>query len=309
MADEAPGETGKLMEEADSLMAQLKDDCTELSVVRRDFFAGNKSKETRQRMLQLESGVLRLQSELGEVARKLQQTAGIPEEVLKEFEQGELGGDSPNRIERSTLTADEVKPSALIDDILPDVLERLSGIPDSTWLREEREKGYRLDGDFLTSPLSLVRGIRSKSEFSSVHRFAQAIGVAEDYLADNQAYDMFAGALLVPQTTALGIKFDLLREVRGNVQDRIRALWKQPDTDSTVFELLVAAGGVERGRQMEFLLPGSEKTPDLRVHDYPFPTVVECKRKRALSEYELCEESLMRELFIRLHKAASSMGL
>jgi hypothetical protein len=62
------------------------------------------------------------------------------------------------------------------------------------------------------------------------------------------------------------------------------------------YELLVAAGCAERGRRIEFIEPTSDKSPDLRCHD-PFPLVIECKRKRALSDYELAEEAEMRRLF------------
>ena len=75
-----------------------------------------------------------------------------------------------------------------------------------------------------------------------------------------------------------------------------------------MFELLVAAC-TERGRKLEFLTTGQGKTPDLRVHDYPFPTVIECKRQRSLSDYEVVEEGHLRSIFTALREAAARIGM
>lgn len=160
-------------------------------------------------------------------------------------------------------------------------------------------------------PLSIIRGFRKESEYPSIHRFAQSIFNSEDFLNTSVDYDFFAGALLAPQITALGKRIYLLKEVKGEIEERINSLWRGPSdsADSTIFELLVAASCVKHGRKMEFLTATAEKTPDLRVHDYYFPTVVECKRKDPLSAYEIEEEGYMRRIFDEIYASADQIGL
>lgn len=67
-------------------------------------------------------------------------------------------------------------------------------------------------GSLLEEPLSLVRGVRPSSEFTEMHRFAQAIAVAQDYANGAESYDHFAGSLLVPQIVALGARWEVLEK-------------------------------------------------------------------------------------------------
>jgi hypothetical protein len=46
----------------------------------------------------------------------------------------------------------------------------------------------------------------------------------------------------------------------------------------------------------------------MRAHD-PFPALVECKRRQALSQYEIDEEKVLRDLFARLAREARVRGL
>jgi len=94
------------------------------------------------------------------------------------------------------------------------------------------------------------------------------------------------------------------------VNSRISRLWNGPSdgVDAALFELLVAASCSEHGRDVEFMPETHDKSPDLRCHD-PYPMVIECKRKRALSRYEQREEMAMRGLFLELEKQALSRGL
>jgi hypothetical protein len=168
---------------------------------------------------------------------------------------------------------------------------------------------HRLSEIVTGQPLSLVKGLRRQSEFPEIHRFQQALRVAADYVNEHPAYDHFAAALLVPQLTHLGSKLPVLSTVRG-VAERIEALWKGPGpgSDAVVYELVVAAACAERGRNIEFMKPTSDKSPDLRCHD-PYPLVIECKRKRVLSDYEIAEEAVMNRLFRILDDGARSKGL
>jgi hypothetical protein len=79
-------------------------------------------------------------------------------------------------------------------------------------------------------------------------------------------------------------------------------------TDATIFELLVATRCIEFGRRVEFIEETHGRSPDIRCHD-PFPLQIECKRRRALSDYEIAEEAAMRGIFLALEREASAKGL
>jgi len=178
-------------------------------------------------------------------------------------------------------------------------------------IKRLQTKQYQLDATFLNEPLSVVRGVRVENELSGIHRFAQGLLVAEDFIDGNQNYDFWSGSLLIPQVCSLGVKFPALKEVTGEVDERISSLWEKNSqfTDSTIFELLVAASCTLFGRKMEFLSSAESKTPDLRVHDYRIPLVIECKRKQVLSNYEIKEEQLIRLLFYRIHSVCRNRGI
>jgi hypothetical protein len=181
---------------------------------------------------------------------------------------------------------------------------------DPKWLRADFGSQHRLSQMWNGEALSIVKGVRPESEVPAIHRFLQALRVCQDFLDANPYYDHFAGALLVPQIAALGTHLGNINQVGGDTRSRIQGLWKlaSNQSDSAVFELLVATACAERGRQVEFLEPDGDKTPDLRCHD-PFPMVIECKRKRVLSDYEIAEEATMRRLFYDLDRIARSKGV
>jgi hypothetical protein len=115
---------------------------------------------------------------------------------------------------------------------------------------------------------------------------------------------------LSPSLTQLGLQLNQLGHVGGDVQGRLQRLWSgdSGNVDASLMELVTAARCAGLGRKVEFIPETGQKSPDLRCHD-PFPLVIECKRQRALSDYELAEERIMRDLFLRLRKAADRRGL
>jgi hypothetical protein len=243
------------------------------------------------------------------VIEETQRLSGVPEEVLQALEKAQIRGDSDDRIFRDDLAANRVDPTDDIDRFLPTALEGILRVVDPSWLQSDIGEQHRLPEITTGEPLSLVKGIRRRSAFPEIHRFIQTVRVATDYLNQHPTYDHFAGALLVPQLTCLGSKLTVLRHVRG-AAERIEALWKgpSPESDSVAYELLVAAACAERGREIEFIAPTIDKSPDLRSHD-PYPLVIECKRKRVLSDYEIEEEAVMNRLFRVLDAGARSRGV
>lgn len=214
-----------------------------------------------------------------------------------------------NHLDRANLTVDQISASAYVDDYLAAALERVMFLLPGGWLEEEPEEAARVRA--LSGPgafLSFTKGVWRES--CGIHRLRQAIYVARDYLNGEFFYDQFAVALLVPTLKKLALQGHNLREVGGERDERLDHLWRGPSSqvDATFFELLTAAACVERGRSVDFLPATHEKSPDLRCHD-PIPLLIECKRQDALSQYELGEETTMRQLFVALRGEAQKRGL
>ena len=202
-------------------------------------------------------------------------------------------------------------PRPDLDSLLPKALDAVRRLLPPGWVEEQPPELCRLDN--LAKPdsiLSLTKGLRPESELPAMHRFRQAIRVSHDFLSEHLAYDHFAGATLVPSLVQLGSQFDQLERVGGDVQGRLQRLWAghSENVDASLMELVTAARCAGLGREVEFVPETTQKSPDLRCHD-PFPLVIECKRQRALSDYELAEERLMRDLFLRLRAAARRRSL
>jgi len=240
--------------------------------------------------------------------RNVEEATGLPEEFFEELAKPEVRSDPVDRTPRSLLTDEKIASTADIDDALPQALDALLKRLPLGWLDEEPAELFRLPIGELDRPVSIVKGVRPEGERPPGHRLRQAIRAAQDFLAKDARYDHFAGAMLVPQLAHLGLRLADLTGV-PRAEERISNLWRKPaEVDSTALELLVAGALAERGREPEFIPEAQEKTPDIRCHD-PFPLVVECKRRDALSVYEQDEERTMRTLFTRLEQEARKFGL
>ncbi len=242
------------------------------------------------------------------ITDRMQKLAGVSDDELESLLQGQRGQDKVDRAPRAQLTKDKIHPTARVESVLSASFEKLLALVGSKMLKSYSELP-RKQGTIAGLPLSLVGGVRPESERPEVHRFAQSILVTQDFLNSSPGYDHFWGALLVPQMAALSAQLDRIQEIpRG--ANRLKSLWRRAsgEVDSTIFELLVGAGCVAKGRKVEFLEATSGKTPDMFCHD-PYPLAIECKRKKPLSSYELREEQLMRTLYLRLETAARAAGV
>lgn len=268
----------------------------------------SRSDEDRHRLDQIQEEASARMTALEDLLARAQAASGLPPELFQEMQVPELRGDRTDRRQRATLTADQVEPTAFVDDNLALALAALTARLPAGWLELESADLFRLPDTPVDRPFSIVKGFRPESERPSGHRLRQMVQVAKDRLAEDPRYDHVAGALLVPQLTRLGMRLELLDAVPGAAA-RIENLWKKPaEVDNTVLELLVAAGLAERGCRPSFIPEGQSKTPDIRCED-PFPLVVECKRRNALSDYELEEEAAMRALFLRIEAGARERGM
>ncbi len=231
--------------------------------------------------------------------------SGIDPDEL-DVENEEPVGDPFPRISRASIISGAPPASAFVEDHLPQAIEMIERHAPVGWLELEPPDLFRLSESKDGTPISIVKGVRLESERPVGHRLRQTITLARDYLAHDPRYDHFAGALAVTQLAQLGTRIEALKSVPG-AQERIDALFTGAETDAIMFELLVAAACAAKGRDMVFVEPTSEKSPDLRCRD-AFNMVVECKRSNALTGYEVVEEARMRELFRQLHASATSRG-
>jgi hypothetical protein len=271
----------------------------------------SKSEVDRVEMEHIQNAGSELAARHSALVEEMRRASGLPEDVLEEIDKPNIPGDRENLLLRRDLVEQTVAVTGLVDTYLAEAIDTLIRLLPSGWLQCDDQASHRLDalikGD---ECLSLVKGLRPESEFPHLHRLRQMIRVSEDYQNGHLAYDHFAGATLVPQLVQLGMRLIHLEDVGGDVPARLRRLWEGngASTDATAFELLVAAGCAEYGRNIEFLPETHEKSPDIRCHD-PYPMVIECKRKRVLSNYELDEESAMRQLFMELAAETAKRGL
>ena len=186
----------------------------------------------------------------------------------------------------------------------------LSLLPPSWWARqqllvnEEQRKA-------VLQPLLLCGTERWQMGSPAIHKFAKYLVVANDHIRKEPFLDMYTAAKAITPIYSLGLSLEALKEVKG-ADSKLRALYRGPsaEIDSTIFELLVAAAFASKGHDVAFIEENAKKkTPDLRLHDGPFPTVIECKRRQPLNEYEKEEFSVIREVFAILCSERMELGL
>jgi hypothetical protein len=121
---------------------------------------------------------------------------------------------------------------------------------------------------------------------------------------------VYHGAALVPVIAGLCRHLDLLTKVKNGI-GKLEEIPTSPseETDSRIYELLVAARMAGLGRSVELLRSQQMKTPDIRIYDMAFPAVAECKRQSRLSAYEREEVDHIAELFSLLLSGRTTHGL
>lgn len=307
----SPTGTEAILAQATEIRRSLKPLFSRVSELRRRVSENPSSKEAKAELAAAESEASAASEALGEATRRVIEALGLSEEDIDLLSDRSDPGDEVDRRPRLSVAAGEIEPTGRVDDHISATYEVLKSVAPADWLRTEWDHGHRLADRFRSTPLSLIRGSRIESEVRPIHRYAQLLGVVDDFRQNRADYDFFAGATLVPQAVALALKIDHLREIQGDINDRLSALWRLPtDTvESTIYELVVGATCVERGRELESLPAGQAKTPDFRVHDYSFPAVIECKRKQAFSDSDIAEERTMRSLFLTLREEVLKHGM
>ena len=212
---------------------------------------------------------------------------------------------------REDLTSRTVPQTRDIDEMLPQALENLfSQVPGSWWRRQQSLVSDEQRKAVL-QPLQLCGRERWPMGLPALHKFANYLVVANDHISQEPYLDTYTAARAIPQLCSLGLSLETLEEVKG-ADLKLKQLWRAPDveTDSRIFELLVAAAFARMGHDVGFIQETAQKkTPDLRLYDKPVPMVIECKRKQPLNAYESNEFSVMREVFARLCAERKELGL
>jgi hypothetical protein len=264
------------------------------------------------------SEVAKLQDELktlhdllGVELKRLQEEAGIPDEIIELAEKSRLP-----RLEQRYSLRDilDVSSTDDLDEFAARGVERLLSLQHPAWLRSQSKMAYRLGTDFMTSPLQLVGGTRMPRELRAggPQRFAQMLLTCLDHLGKRDDLDFFAASMLVPEVAMLGCGLDEIVELGPEATSKLGRLPTMTDAEvcSSVYELLVGAACVRRGMRIEMLRPDrSKKTPDFRVHSVGVPAVVECKRRHGLTEYEAREARHVATLYDAIRPFLSDRAL
>jgi len=294
LPDDLPEHLRQLVELVDQRQRAFDDLWPEALRLRRIFFLdGGKAARAAMETAIREAGIAR--EELEAAIAAMVAASGVDPDDLEP----PPTGDPFPAIARETVMSGAPAASAFVEDHLPDALALLELHAPKGWFKRDPAGLFRLSEADDGEPISIVKGVRLESERPKGHRLRQAVRLAKDYLASDVRYDHFAGALAVTQLAQLGARADALRGVVG-AADKLQTLFSGVDTDATLFELLVASACAASGRDMSFVEATEKKSPDLRCND-KFSMVVECKRSKALSDYEVAEEARMRDLFRRLH--------
>jgi len=226
----------------------------------------------------------------------------IPSEQRPEYEK---------RWWKKDLTPEAVPPGPVnLDESLENGLSQLVARLPKEWWREQQDLRGKLGDDHLVQPLVLYGNMIPEKIPGNIHWFAYALMLSSDHLAKRDSFDVYRGARMVPLIGALCQSLQSLSGVKGGLakSDELPHIPSE-HVESRIHELLVAARNAEAGRDVEFLSAGTTKTPDLRVHDVVFPTVIECKRQSQLSSYEHSELNRVQEVFAILCKSRLSRGL
>jgi hypothetical protein len=241
-----------------------------------------------------------VQERLSTEIQRLQDVAGIPESVLEAIEASELP-TTDDRFWRSQV--EQTPASESLNTMAPPALDQLMALVDQAWLASEATKPYRLDSDFLRSPLHLVSGTRVgiASPKAGPQRFARMLLVCRDFLDWRLDLDFFSAPMLVSEVAILGNSLRHIEKLGDEAQRKLARLHLMNDDEvsSTVYELLVGAACVREGLDVTMLPPmKSGKSPDFRVTGLGGPDgAIECKRRLGLTHYEMDEARHVEALY------------
>lgn len=258
---------------------------------------------------------------LAEAKRMWEENPDIAKELERRYGHEALYGDPQyptgkpwypdQRWYRKDLTTSTVPPARDIDEMLPLALENLLSRVSSSWWSRQQSLVSEEQRKAVLQPLLLCGRERWPMSFPALHNYANYLVAAKDHLGKDPFLNTYAAARAITAICTLGLSLEVLKEVEG-ADSKLRDLYRGPSsqTDSTIFELLVAAAFARMGHDVAFIAETPQKkTPDLRLYDTPVPTVIECKRRQPLNDYEKREFKVIREVFNLLCAERKKLGL
>jgi hypothetical protein len=260
--------------------------------------------------------IRKLQADHLRQVRLLQRSQGISEAEIRAFARARektLLPDGPDLLWRKEI--EQVGKTQDMDPLVRSALVRLTNSVDPSWLQREARKPYRLGSSFLESPLHLVNGVRLATgpKIETPQRLAGMLLLAADHLNKRIDLDFFSAATLVPELAALGTSFDIIPALGPEAERKMSALSQMTDEQvgSTVYELLVGAAGVRAGLDLTMIAENrSIKVPEYRINNFhSVPAVLECKRRRGLTNYELEEAARVEGLFNCVRRGLRDRGV
>ena len=207
-----------------------------------------------QEALELLAEAKRLWEESGRIAKESERRSGYEAHYGNAQSRTVKPWNLDQRWYRKDLTTGTVPQSRDIDEMLPLALENLlSQVPKSWWayqqslVNEEQRKA-------VLQPLLLCCRERWPMGFPALHKFANYLVVAKDHLGKEPLLDTYTAARAIPQIGSLGLSLETLKEVKG-ADSKLRELCRAPstETDSRIFELLVAAAFARMGHDIAFI--------------------------------------------------------
>ena len=244
-----------------------------------------------------------LQAQLLCLIRRLQRESGISESEIRAAERAEEARKLPGGGEVWHAQIFETRSTEDLDELAATALKNLRSVVDPRWLDAESQKPHRLDDTFLSQPLYLVNGVRLfHAEANAPQRFAKMLLDTRDHLDHRNDLDFFSAASFVPEIAALGNSLNEIATLGPEAERKLAHLPQATDDEvsATIFELLVGAACVRKGLHTT-MLPETKatKVPDFKIDNLGggIPTVVECKRRLGLSDYEIAEAASVKSLF------------
>ncbi len=252
-----------------------------------------------------------MQKLMQDETEKLMQESGLTEEYLASLDRA---AHPPMQFLLDRRRIATVSPTASLNELAPIAIARLRALVKPEWLKSEAKKKYRLTQDFLSSPFQLVGSIRiDNTADPPAQRLARMILLCDDWLKDAEDLDFHAAALLIPEAIMFGMSIDKIPMLGPEALRKLGRLSMMPDDDhvaAAVHELLVGTACVSMGTGVEMIKSNStEKSPDFRVLGNGPPTVIECKRRIGLSEYEQKEAMAVGCLYDSVREELRSKGL
>lgn len=109
---------------------------------------------------------------------------------------------------------------------------------------------------------------------------------------DIDKYEFYQGARVAPIFKTLGAHFDLVKKI-GGISTKVLKMIKseKKQTDSILFEILIALLWVREGYEVSFITEGNERSPDLMAIKGEEKWFIECKRLSQRSEYSFKEQN------------------